>query len=143
MEKKEEILDILRKVYDPDYRDRSVVDMGLVTTDDIQVGEDHIEITYGVTAPMCPFSAALGVMILYALEKNLNRPVTVRIKPGHLQEQVVNKILSSATQRAELLKKLEDYGLLAQCVKLAEVSRNTVEQNRERGDKHVYVYDRS
>jgi metal-sulfur cluster biosynthetic enzyme len=118
---KEEILDILREVYDPDYRDRSVVDMGLVSADDIEIGEERIEIEYGITAPMCPFSAALGVMIQYALEKKLDRSVTVRIEPGHFQEQVVNDILTSPEKRAELLKKLENYGLLAQCVKLAEV----------------------
>lgn len=119
---KEEILDILREVYDPDYRDRSVVDMGLVAADDIEISEERIEITYGVTAPMCPFSAALGVMMRYALEKKLDRPVAVRIKPGHLQEQVVNGILASAEKRAELLKKLEDYGLLAQCVRLTNMT---------------------
>jgi metal-sulfur cluster biosynthetic enzyme len=118
--RREEILDILREVYGPGYRDPSVVDMGLVPADDIEIGEDGIEIEYGVTAPMCPFSAALGVMIQYALEKTLDQAVTVRITPGHLQEQVVNGILSSPERRAELLKKLEDYGLLAQCVKLAE-----------------------
>lgn len=122
---KEEILDILRQVYDPDYRDRSVVDMGLVSADDIEIGEERIEIEYGLTAPMCPFSAALGVMMRYALEKKLDRSLTVRLKPGHLQEQVVNEILASAEKRAELLKKLEDYGSLAQCVKLTEVQRST------------------
>ena len=117
---KEEILDVLRKVYDPDYRDRSVVDMGLVSADDIEIGEGGIGIQYGLSAPMCPFSAALGVMMQYALEKVLDQPVTVRIKAGHLQEQVVNDILASAESRAAVLKKLEDYGLLVQCVKLAE-----------------------
>ena len=114
----EEILAILREVYDLDYRDRSVVDMGLVSAEDIEIGEERIEIEYGLTAPMCPFSAALGVMIQYALEKTLGQAVAVRLKAGHPQEQVVNEVLSSAEKRAELLKKLEDYGLLAQCVKL-------------------------
>ncbi len=48
----EEILDILREVYDPDYHDRSVVDMRLVSTDDIEIGEERIEIEYQVTASM-------------------------------------------------------------------------------------------
>lgn len=32
---KREILEVLNRVYDPDYVDRSVLDMGLVTEDDI------------------------------------------------------------------------------------------------------------
>lgn len=46
----EEVLDILREVYDPDYHDRSVVDMRLVSADDIEIGEEQIEIEYGLTA---------------------------------------------------------------------------------------------
>ena len=122
---KEEILGISQEVYGPDYRDGSVVDMRLVSADDIEIDEDRIEIEYGITAPMCPFSAALGVTIQYTLEKTLDRAVTVRLKAGHYQEQVVNEILSSAEKRAELLKKLENYGLLAGCVRLAKVERSS------------------
>jgi len=32
---KQEILEVLNRVYDPDYVSRSIVDMGLVTADDI------------------------------------------------------------------------------------------------------------
>ncbi len=68
---KEEILEVLNRVYDPDYIDRSVLDMGLVTEDDIAIKEDEIEVTYDLTASMCPFSAAIGLMIKYALERKL------------------------------------------------------------------------
>ncbi|KKM82454.1 hypothetical protein LCGC14_1319380, partial [marine sediment metagenome] len=72
---KEEILEVLNRVYDPDYIDRSVLDMGLVTEDDIIIKEDEIEVTYDLTASMCPFSAAIGLMIKYALERKLGVPV--------------------------------------------------------------------
>ncbi len=68
---KKEILEVLQQVYDPDYVDRSIVDMGLVTEDDIIVKDNSIEVAYSLTAPMCPCSAAIGVMIKYALEKKL------------------------------------------------------------------------
>ena len=80
---KGEILEVLNRVYDPDYIDRSVVDMGLVTEDDITIKDDNIEIAYSLTAPMCPFSAAIGLMIKYALGKKLGVSVMVKLKAGH------------------------------------------------------------
>ncbi|WP_176236146.1 iron-sulfur cluster assembly protein [Candidatus Hakubella thermalkaliphila] len=66
---KREILEILKRVYDPDYVDQSIVDMGLVSEEDITIKDQEIQIAYGLTAPMCPFSAAIGLMIR-------NRPCT-------------------------------------------------------------------
>lgn len=68
---RDEVLEVLKHVYDPDYRDRSIADMGLVTAEDIKVMGNSVEVAYDVTAPFCPFSAAIGVMIKYALEKKL------------------------------------------------------------------------
>jgi ubiquinone/menaquinone biosynthesis C-methylase UbiE len=56
---------------------------------------------------------------LLAELRRLDRSVMVRIKPGHYPEQVVNDILASPEKWAELLKKVENYGLLAQCARLA------------------------
>ena len=55
---KRRIMEILNRVYDPDYTGRSVVDMGLVTEDDITIKDNEVGVAYGLTAPMCPFSAA-------------------------------------------------------------------------------------
>jgi len=116
--RKEEVLEILKKVYDPDYRDKSVVDLGLVKEDDIKIDDRGLEVQYKVTAPLCPFSAALGIMIKYALEKKLNKPVRVKLKEGHMQSQIVNEILESEDKCRDLLQKLEIYGILQQCVKI-------------------------
>jgi metal-sulfur cluster biosynthetic enzyme len=115
---KREILEVLNHVYDPDYVDRSIVDMGLVTQDDITLKDKTIEVTYGLTAPMCPFSAAIGLMIKYALEKELGMPVIVNLKAGHHQESVVAKLLSDPEQSSELMRKLEESGILQRCVRL-------------------------
>ena len=40
---KREILEVLNWVYDPDYVDRSVLDMGLVTEDDIAIGARQLK----------------------------------------------------------------------------------------------------
>lgn len=50
---KQEILKILRQVYDPDYVDKSIVDMGLVE-DDITVSDEKIEVAYSLTALCAP-----------------------------------------------------------------------------------------
>ena len=94
MLKKEDVLQVLNHVFDPDYKDKSIVEMGLVDAGDIKIDDEKIEIIYGITAPLCPFSAAIGLMIKYAVEKKLNRPVFAKIKSGHFQEAVVNEILN-------------------------------------------------
>ncbi|MFQ6124863.1 MAG: iron-sulfur cluster assembly protein [Candidatus Heimdallarchaeota archaeon] len=114
--RKEDVLEILKRVYDPDYRDKSIVELGLVNEEDIIIDDKGLEIEYNLTAPLCPFSSAIGVMIKYALEKKLHKPVKVKLKEGHMQSQIVNEILESEGKRRELLKKLESYGIFHQCV---------------------------
>jgi len=114
---KKTILEVLKQVYDPDYVDRSIVDMGLVTEDDIIVKDNCIEVAYSLTAPMCPFSAAIGLMIKYALEKKLEVPVSVTLKEGHHQEGAVAELISDPEQSAELMRKLEEFGILERCVR--------------------------
>ena len=115
---KRRILEILNGVYDPDYTDRSVVDMGLVTEDDITIKDNEVGVAYGLTAPMCPFSAAIGLMIKYALEKKLEVLVTVTLKAGHRQEGVVAGLLQDPQRSEELMHKLEEFGILERCVRL-------------------------
>ncbi len=115
---KKEVMAVLNRVYDPDYVDRSIVDMGLVTEDDIGIKDNSIEVAYGLTAPMCPFSAAIGLMIKYALEKELGVPVTVRVRAGHHQEGSVAELLADEEKSAELMDKLREFGILERCVRL-------------------------
>ena len=67
---------------------------------------------------MCPFSAAIGLMIKYALEKKIGVPVTVNLKAGHYQEGVVAKLSRDPEQSAELMRKLEEFGILERCVRI-------------------------
>jgi cell fate regulator YaaT (PSP1 superfamily) len=92
--------------------------LGYETEDDIAITGNRIEIAYGMTAPMCPYSAAIGLMIKYALEKELGVPVTINLKTGHRQEKDVAEILSDPEQSAELMRKLEEFGVLERCVRL-------------------------
>lgn len=115
---KKDVLKVLGHIYDPDYQDRSVVDMGLVTEDDITVEGGTLQVAYGLTAPMCPFSAAIGLMMKHALEKALGIPVTVNLKAAHRQSGVVAELLQDQQRSAELLLKLKEYGILEKCVRL-------------------------
>ena len=118
MTTREEVLGVLRRVYDPDYTDRSIVDMGLVAQEDITITQDAVEVSYGLTAPMCPFSAAIGLMIKYAVEKKLGVPVTVALKAGHRQGGVVAELLQDPHRSQELMDKLREFGILERCVRL-------------------------
>lgn len=115
---KAQVIEVLKQVYDPDYVDRSVVDMGLVTEDDIALNDGTIEVAYSLTAPMCPFSAAIGLMIKYALQKKLEVPVTVKLKSGHYQEELVTELLQDPERFEELMGKLKELGLLEHCVRI-------------------------
>ena len=114
---KAEILEVLSLVYDPDYIERSVLDMGLVTEDDITIKDNGIEVVYGLTAPLCPFSAAIGLMIK-CVEKKLKVPTTVRLKAGHYQEGVVTELLQDPEKSRELMSQLQEFGILERCVRL-------------------------
>ncbi|GFP24879.1 hypothetical protein HKBW3S43_01333 [Candidatus Hakubella thermalkaliphila] len=115
---KREILEILKRVYDPDYVDQSIVDMGLVSEEDITIKDQEIQIAYGLTAPMCPFSAAIGLMIQYAIEKKLGLPVTVRLKEEHRQAGVMEEVLKDPQKCQELISKLHEFGIMERCVRL-------------------------
>jgi len=124
---KQEIMDVLSQVYDPDYVNRSIIDMGLVTEDDITIREGRIEVAYTLTAPMCPFSAAIGLMIKYALEKKLSVPVVVGLKEGHFQTEAVSEVLNDPEQTADLMQKLEEFGILERCVRFQADERDAKE----------------
>jgi metal-sulfur cluster biosynthetic enzyme len=119
---KNDVINVLNQVYDPDYIDKSVVDMGLVIEDDITITDKEIKIAYSLTASLCPFSAALGLLMKYALEKKLNIPVAIRLKAGHYQNEKVNELLQDPEQSKELMGKLEEFGILERCIRFKEES---------------------
>ncbi len=86
--------------------------------DSIEIEDDTIKVESRVTAPTCPFSAALGLMIKHALEKKLGKTAQVAIEPGHYQQQLVNDILTSEAKPKALSDKLEALGILEQCVRV-------------------------
>jgi metal-sulfur cluster biosynthetic enzyme len=114
---KREILRVLDHILDPDLRDRSIVEMGFVGEEDIEVEGEEIRVSYTVGGPLCPYSAAVGVIIHYTLHERFRKRVKVRMKEGHYQQELVNQILGDEDRFNEWLEKIKSQNLLASCVR--------------------------
>ena len=114
---KQEILEILDHVLDPDLRDRSIVEMGFVGEDDIEVTEEEIQVSYTVGGPLCPYSAAVGIIIHHTLHQRFKGKIKVRMKKGHYQQDIVNQILEDESQFQEFFEKIKSQNLLAACLR--------------------------
>jgi|Deesub1362A_J573_1020465.scaffolds.fasta_scaffold02522_4 metal-sulfur cluster biosynthetic enzyme len=115
--KREEILEILKKIYDPEHP-LSVVDMGIVSEEDIEVN-DEIKVRFKPTSPFCPMGALIGVAIKYGLEKALKREVEVTVKPGtHVNEDMVNSMMRDRRRYEEIVNKLISSGQMEKFVKI-------------------------
>jgi len=114
---KQEILRALDRILDPDLRDRSIVEMGFVGEDDIEVTEEEIQVSYTVGGPLCPYSAAVGIIIHHTLHEKFNKKIKVRMKKGHYQQDIVNQILEDESQFQEFFEKIKSQNLLAACLR--------------------------
>ncbi len=114
---KQEILRVLDHILDPDLKDRSIVEMGFVGEEDIEVKEEEINVSYTVGGPLCPYSAAVGIIIHYTLHEKFKMRVKVRMKKGHYQQNIVNQILEDEDQFKEWLEKIKSQNLLSSCMR--------------------------
>ena len=67
--------------------------------------------------PLCPYSAAVGIIIHHTLSTTFSKKVRVRMKEGHYQQDLVNQILGDEEQFSELFEKIKDQNLLALCLR--------------------------
>ncbi len=114
---KREVLRILDHILDPDLRDRSIVEMGFVQEEDIEIRDEEIEISYTVGGPLCPYSAAIGIIIHRTVRDKFNGKVKVRMKRGHYQQDIVNQILDDESQFDEWFERIKSQNLLAFCLR--------------------------
>ena len=114
---KQEVLRILDRILDPDLRDRSIVEMGFVGEEDIEVNEEEIQVFYTVGGPLCPYSAAVGIIIHHTLSEKFRKKIKVRMKEGHYQQDIVNQILDDESQFQEWFEKIKSQNLLATCLR--------------------------
>jgi len=114
---KRDILRVLDHILDPDLRDRSIVEMGFVGEEDIEVNEEEIRVSYTVGGPLCPYSAAVGIIIHQTLRERFKTRIKVRMKEGHYQQELVNQILGDERQFQDWLEKIKAEKLLSSCVR--------------------------
>ena len=113
---KKQVLKALEKVYDPEHP-ISVLDLKIVTSDDVTILPNGVRVEFSPTTPFCPMGGAIGVVIKYALEKELGVPVEVKVKPGtHVQEKALNETLSDPAKYEAARKRFEEFGLMDQCI---------------------------
>lgn len=113
---KDRIMNVLRKVYDPEYP-LSVTELKIVEKDDIEISDNSVTVQFKPTTPYCPMGGIIGVLIKHALEKELKIPVKVKVKRStHVQEEMFNEMLNQKDRYQEILKKLEDSGILKSCI---------------------------
>jgi len=114
---KTEILESLKKVFDPEYP-LSVVDLKIVEEKDIFFDGDKVRIEFTPTTPYCPMGGIIGVLIKYALENKFNRQFDVKVRAGaHVQEGMLNELLSSMEKYEETINRLKTAGILERCIK--------------------------
>lgn len=113
---KSDVLQVLQKVNDPEHP-ISIVDLKIVTEDDINILPDKVEVEFSPTVPFCPMGGAIGVIIKYALEKEFNISVSVKVKSGtHVQEKALNETLGDPAKYEEAREKFIEAGLMDQCI---------------------------
>ncbi len=114
---KQEVLRALNRILDPDLKDRSIVEMGFVGEEDVEVSEKEIHVSYTVGGPLCPYSAVVGIIIHHTLSEIFQKKIKVRMKEGHYQQELVNRILGDEDQFAEWFEKIKSQNLLATCIR--------------------------
>lgn len=114
---KQGILKILDRILDPDLRDRSIVEMGFVREEDVEISDEEIRVSYTVGGPLCPYSAAVGIIIHHELSKKFKRKIKVRMKEEHYQQNIVNQILGNESQFEEWFEKIKSHNLLVTCLR--------------------------
>jgi metal-sulfur cluster biosynthetic enzyme len=113
---KSDLIETLRKVYDPEYP-LSVIDLKIVGEEDITFDGEKVKILFTPTSPFCPMGGMIGALIKYALETKTGKEVEVTLKPGsHSQEKMLNEMLKDSKQYKDLLARLKTAGILEKCV---------------------------
>jgi metal-sulfur cluster biosynthetic enzyme len=114
---KREILRVLDHILDPDLRNRSIVEMGFVEERDIIIGPEEIQVSYTVGSPLCPYSAAVGIIIHQTLSEKFKMKIKVRMKKEHYQQAIVNQILQDEAQFNQWFEKIRSQRLLETCLR--------------------------
>ena len=106
---KQEILRVLDRILDPDLRDRSIVEMGFVREDDIEVTKRKSTSLYGGRPPLplqCRGRNHHSSYLEQKIQKNQGSD-----EKGHYQQDIVNQILEDESQFKEWFEKIKSESL--------------------------------
>jgi len=109
----EDVMTVLRRVLDPEHP-VNVVEMGLVTDEDVTIQGEEIRIQFAPTVPQCPMGAVIGIIIRKAVEDEFPKnKVSVQVKPGtHMREDACNAMINNNEQYNSAIEKLNASGAL-------------------------------
>lgn len=109
----EAVLSVLRRVLDPEHP-ISVVEMGLVKSEDVAINDNLLQVQFAPTVPGCPMGAVIGIIIRKALEDAFpDQKIEVRVKPGtHMREDACNNMINDEAQYQSAIEKLTASGAL-------------------------------
>jgi metal-sulfur cluster biosynthetic enzyme len=114
---KSQVMEVLRKINDPEHP-VSILDLDIVTEDDVRITPERVMVEFTPTVPFCPMGGAIGVIIKYALEKELGLKADVRVKPGkHIQEESLNQTLGDPERYEEAKRRFLEAGLMEHCIR--------------------------
>ncbi|MFW9831879.1 MAG: iron-sulfur cluster assembly protein [Candidatus Thorarchaeota archaeon] len=107
------VITVLRRVLDPEHP-VNVVEMGLVSPEDVSLKNDEIMIKFAPTSPMCPMGAVIGIIIRKAVEDEFpGKKVIVQVKSGtHMREDACNNMINDEEQYQSAIEKLTASGAL-------------------------------
>jgi len=114
---KEQLMKIISRVLDPEHP-IPVTDMGIVTPEDVEINDDEIKVEFSPTTPFCPAGGVIGAVIKKTLIDALpGKKITVITKAGsHTQEEMINQALEDKETYENIIKKLEEMGVLERCI---------------------------
>ena len=115
MRSRKEIMHILSELRDPGVP-MTLVEMGIIDEGNVHTEGERIRVHFRPSSPFCPMALAIGVVIKYALEEELDTRVEVRMVRGsHLQEYLVNELLEDRKRYLKALRRLKSSGFVARC----------------------------
>ncbi len=109
---KELVLDVLRKVLDPEIGG-NVVDIGLISSVDIKEEQKIIEVSWTPTVPFCPMVLAISAAMLYVLRRDLeigDWKIRVLIDKSVITADYWNSQLSNEEAMEEIMDRMEKSG---------------------------------
>ncbi|KZT28663.1 FAM96B protein [Neolentinus lepideus HHB14362 ss-1] len=113
----DEIFDLIRSITDPEHKHMTLEDLMVVSSPQIEVGDDLVDVEFTPTVPHCGMSTLIGLSIRVRLLRALPMrfKVDIHVKPGsHQSEHAINKQLNdkervaAALENPALLSAVED-----------------------------------